>query len=135
MAKTIAVFGATGQQGGAVAMAMLKNKQYVIRAITRNPDSEKGIRLKEQGEVKVKHDDKVNVHKVKIKHQIPIGFFMMHVSVRLFDRSLHKKKIVKSCPQWGWNPGPPDHHSNALPTEPSQHSVAILNLHGLKVML
>ena len=31
----------------------------------------------------------------------------------------------------GLNPWPQDHHANALPTEPSQHSVASLNLHGL----
>ena len=60
MAKTIAVFGAIGQQGGAVVRAMLKDKQYVVRAITRNPDSEKGIRLKQQGKVKIKHDGEVN---------------------------------------------------------------------------
>ena len=53
MSKTIAVFGATGQQGGAVVRAMLKDKQYTIWAITRNPESEKGIQLK-QGRVKVK---------------------------------------------------------------------------------
>ena len=48
------------------------------------------------------------------------GFFTIHVSVKLSDRSLHmveQKKFVKNCPQWGWNPGPTDHHSNALPTE------------------
>ena len=28
-----------------------------------------------------------------------------------------KKKFVKSCPQWGWKPGPPDLQANALPTE------------------
>ena len=33
MGKTIAVFGATGLQGGAVVRAMLKDKQYVIRAL------------------------------------------------------------------------------------------------------
>ena len=52
MGKTIAVFGATGQQGGAVVRAMLKDKQYVIRAITRNPESEASIQLKKQGKVK-----------------------------------------------------------------------------------
>ena len=63
----------------------------------------------------------------------------MHVSVRLSDRSLHMEeqtKFIKNHPQYGWNPGPLDHHSNALPTQLSQHSVASLNLHGLcKVML
>ena len=43
-----------------------------------------------------------------------------------------KKKLSKVIPSGGWNPRPPDHHSNALPTELCQHSVASLNLHGLK---
>ena len=42
-----------------------------------------------------------------------------------------QKKIRQKFPQWGWNPGPPDHETNAWPTELSQHSVASLNLHGL----
>ena len=54
MAKTIAVFGATGLQGGAVVRAMLRDKQYVVRAITRNPESEAAIQLKQQGKFKVK---------------------------------------------------------------------------------
>ena len=51
--KIVAVFGATGQQGGAVVRAMLRDKQYTVRAITRNPDNENGKKLKEQGRVKV----------------------------------------------------------------------------------
>ena len=70
---------------------------------------------------------------------VKFEFFTIGVSVRLSDRSLHReeqKKFVKSCPQWGWKPGPPDLQANALSTELSQHSVASLNLHGLyKVML
>ena len=61
-------------------------------------------------------------------------FFTIGVSVRLSERSLHReeqKKFGKNCPQWGLKPGPPDHETNALPTELSQHSVASLNLHGL----
>ena len=72
MGKTIAVFGATGQQGGAVVRAMLKDKQYTIRAITRNPDSEGAVKLKQQGKVKVKQQGKVKVKqqgKVKVKQQ------------------------------------------------------------------
>ena len=68
-----------------------------------------------------------------------IQFFMIRVSVRLSHRSLHRgeqKKLVKNCAQSGLNPGPLNHYANALPTEPSQHSVTSLNLHGLyKVML
>jgi len=34
----IAVVGATGQQGGAVVRALQANKQFKVRALTRNPD-------------------------------------------------------------------------------------------------
>ena len=56
----IAVFGATGQQGGGVVRSMLKDKQYTIRAITWNPESEAAIQLKQQGKIKIKHDGEVN---------------------------------------------------------------------------
>ena len=49
-----------------------------------------------------------------------IEFFMIRVSVRLSGRSKvtqNKINFVKNCPQWGWNPGPLDHCSNAQPTE------------------
>lgn len=36
MTKTIAVIGSTGQQGGAVAKAMLKADGWKVRGITRN---------------------------------------------------------------------------------------------------
>ena len=45
------------------------------------------------------------------------------------------KKFVKNCPRWGLNRGPPDQHGNALSTEPSQHSVASLNLHGHALLI
>jgi uncharacterized protein YbjT (DUF2867 family) len=35
--KLIAVVGATGQQGGAVVRALQANKQFKVRALTRNP--------------------------------------------------------------------------------------------------
>ena len=36
MAKTIAIIGATGSQGGSVARRLLEDKNWTIRAITRN---------------------------------------------------------------------------------------------------
>lgn len=39
MAKTIAVLGATGTQGGGVAKALLKSGEWNVRAITRNTSS------------------------------------------------------------------------------------------------
>src|SRR6266852_7687031 len=35
--KLIAVVGATGQQGGAVVRALQADKQFKVRALTRNP--------------------------------------------------------------------------------------------------
>jgi uncharacterized protein YbjT (DUF2867 family) len=47
-AKLILVTGATGHQGGAVVQALLKRRQRV-RALTRNPASQAGKRLQDQG--------------------------------------------------------------------------------------
>ena len=47
------------------------------------------------------------------------SFFTIRVSVRLSDRSLIQgstQKNHQNCPQRGLNPGPFDHHSNALVT-------------------
>ncbi|XP_072046414.1 nmrA-like family domain-containing protein 1 [Amphiura filiformis] len=49
MAKVIAVFGATGQQGGGVVTALLKNKNFEVRAVTRNAKSDKAKALEKQG--------------------------------------------------------------------------------------
>lgn len=46
--KLIAVFGATGQQGGPVARALLQ-KGYQVRAITRNTESDKAKALQAAG--------------------------------------------------------------------------------------
>jgi uncharacterized protein YbjT (DUF2867 family) len=43
-AKTVLVFGATGQQGGAVAAA-LRASGWSVRALVRNPDSDKASNL------------------------------------------------------------------------------------------
>ena len=48
MAKLITVFGATGAQGGPIARLLLHNG-FKVRAVTRNPDSEKAQALKEAG--------------------------------------------------------------------------------------
>jgi uncharacterized protein YbjT (DUF2867 family) len=46
--KTILVTGATGQQGGAVARELLA-RGHRVKAMTRNPDSEKALTLAELG--------------------------------------------------------------------------------------
>jgi len=56
--KIIAVVGATGAQGGGLARAILNDKDggFALRAITRNPDSEKARALAAQGAEVVKAD-------------------------------------------------------------------------------
>src|SRR5260221_13060813 len=41
--KLIAVFGATGQQGGAVVRALQAQGQFTVRALTRNPGKHRGV--------------------------------------------------------------------------------------------
>lgn len=49
--KIIAVFGATGQQGGGLARAILDDPsgQFTVRAITRRPDSDAAKALADRG--------------------------------------------------------------------------------------
>ena len=55
-AKLITVYGATGQQGGAVARALLSKDGFAVRAVTRNPDSERAVALKKAGAEIIKGD-------------------------------------------------------------------------------
>jgi nucleoside-diphosphate-sugar epimerase len=45
----ITIYGATGNQGGAVARSLLKNPSFRVRALTRNPDSPNSKALAEKG--------------------------------------------------------------------------------------
>jgi len=54
--KIISVVGATGTQGGSVIAALLKDSDWSIRAITRNPSSDAAKLLATQGVTVVKAD-------------------------------------------------------------------------------
>ena len=57
MSKLIAVFGSTGSQGGSVIRALLKSNDYKIRAISRNPNSDKAKSLASLKNVSVEQGD------------------------------------------------------------------------------
>lgn len=56
--KIVAVFGATGYQGGSVVQSLLADKSgaFAVRGITRNPASDKAKALADQGVEVVKAD-------------------------------------------------------------------------------
>ncbi|KAK9384428.1 hypothetical protein V1515DRAFT_371106 [Lipomyces mesembrius] len=56
MSKLIVVVGATGGQGGSVISASLKDKNFKVRGITRNPDGEKAKALTAKGVEMVRAD-------------------------------------------------------------------------------
>ena len=64
MSKVIAISGATGQQGGATARE-LSGKGFMLRALTRKPDSDAAKALAAQGAevVHVELDDEASVRK------------------------------------------------------------------------
>ncbi|CAI7628886.1 unnamed protein product [Penicillium glandicola] len=64
MAKILAIFGATGQQGSSVLNYVLNDpelsQQYQVRAITRDINSEKAQQLQEKGNIEVVDGDVSN---------------------------------------------------------------------------
>ncbi len=49
MKKLVTIFGATGAQGGSVLKAMQSDPAYMLRAITRNTQSDKAKAMTQQG--------------------------------------------------------------------------------------
>src|SRR5690554_6476058 len=54
--KTILVTGATVAQGSSVVKHLLKSNKYIVRALTRNPESPKAKQLEQLGAQLVKGD-------------------------------------------------------------------------------
>ena len=83
--KTILVTGATGNQGGAVARNLVQN-QFKVKALTRNPNSEKAKTLEETGVELIKGD--LDDPESLRKHLDDLyGIF----SVQTFDRGVKKE--------------------------------------------
>ena len=56
MTPIVAIFGATGNQGGSVARSLLQNQSFQVRAITRNASSESSLALASSGATIVQAD-------------------------------------------------------------------------------
>jgi saccharopine dehydrogenase-like NADP-dependent oxidoreductase len=54
--KVVAVVGATGSQGSSIVDVLLQDGTFSVRALTRNPDSEKAKKLKAKGVEVLKFD-------------------------------------------------------------------------------
>lgn len=93
--KIIAVFGATGAQGGGLVRAILadKNSEYSVRAVTRDANSEKAKALKQLGaEVVVADIDDVQSIKKVLNGAYGayfVTFFWEHFSVEKEQQEVH----------------------------------------------
>ena len=47
----VVVFGATGLVGGAVARALLRDRRFEVKAVTRTPTTDSARKLAEEGEM------------------------------------------------------------------------------------
>ncbi|KAG9313438.1 hypothetical protein JVU11DRAFT_5760 [Chiua virens] len=63
-ARIVTVFGATGKQGSSVLRALLEDGTFTPRAVTRNPNSEKALKIKQLG-AEVVQGDLWNVESLK----------------------------------------------------------------------
>ena len=110
MSKIFTVFGATGQQGGAVARALLRGKGHTVRAVTRNPDNTKAKELQVRGAeiVQVKNMDDVASLETAVKGAY--GVFLVtnywgmlgENSETAYDREIAQGKAVGDlCKKFG----------------------------------
>lgn len=65
--RLVTIYGATGVQGGTVIRSMLDNKAkaFVLRAVSRNPDSDEAMRIAGLGVEVVKGDGMVKHEMVR----------------------------------------------------------------------
>jgi uncharacterized protein YbjT (DUF2867 family) len=84
--KIIAVFGATGAQGGGLARAILadKNSEFAVRAVTRDPQSDKAKALAAMGaevvQADLAHPESVNKAMEGAYGAYCVTFFWAHFS-------------------------------------------------------
>lgn len=93
--KTIAVFGATGAQGGSVARAILESKKFKVRALIRDETRPNVQMLRELGAEWVKGDlnDKASVEAVL---KGAYGSFMV---TNFWDDFSKEKEVFQITPE------------------------------------
>jgi uncharacterized protein YbjT (DUF2867 family) len=99
--RLIVVTGATGQQGGAVVRALLKyhSDDFIIRAVTRNVDSEKAKELKKIG-IEVVKGDFNDVNSLKEAFNEAYGVFCVTNFWEGMDADVekkHAKNLATAC--------------------------------------
>ena len=97
MAKLITVFGATGQQGGPIARALLQNA-FRVRAVTRNTESEKAQVLRHAGAEVVTGDIS---DRESVKAAISCAYGVFVVTPILPDEEQVGKAVVEECKEAG----------------------------------
>ena len=98
--KIIAVFGATGAQGGGLARAILNDRssEFTVRAVTRDPESGKAKELAALGAevVKADVDDPQSVRKALegVYGAYFVTFFWSHFSP---EKEMEEAKVYASA--------------------------------------
>lgn len=92
----ILVTGATGAQGGSVAHALLRSKQYKVRCLTRNKHSEKALALQRRG-AEIVEGDLGDIESLKNAMSGCYGVFGLTNFWEHFEgEALHGKNLIKA---------------------------------------
>ncbi|MEE6489902.1 hypothetical protein FKM82_015714 [Ascaphus truei] len=89
--KCIAVFGATGAQGGSVARALLENPAFMVRAVTRDVSKPAAVALHDLGAEVVKGD----LNNEKQVEAILTGVYGSFVVTNFHDHMSKEKEICQ----------------------------------------
>lgn len=92
----ILVTGATGAQGGSVAYALLNSKQYDVRCLTRNKNSEKALALQYNG-AQIVEGDLGDIESLKCAMHGCYGVFgLTNFWEHYESETLHGKNLVEA---------------------------------------
>ncbi|KAJ5670393.1 uncharacterized protein N7477_005756 [Penicillium maclennaniae] len=87
----VTIFGATGNQGGAVARSLLKNPSFKVRALTRNPSSDASQALASQG-AEIRQADGFDKKSMRAAFAGSWGIF---VNINSDDKSIKEKGLTE----------------------------------------